>query len=219
MKCRYCGYEWEPRKPEPVSCPRCKRRFDFPRKMGSEDPLAEAMAVERGFERMLYVMSIVTPALEQKGIRSVVVGGSAVEFYTRDWYATGGIDLAVAKGKRREIGGVLEGLGFKTSGRMWVREDLNLYIEAPGDVSDIDLDRITRVGTDVGHAFVIGMEDIILDRLNAAKHWKSQADREQAIRIMAAFGDEIDWQYLRGKAKKQKVGDMLDDISEAARNA
>jgi|GEM_PF-1693943 rubrerythrin len=28
--CGYCGYEWMARKEEPVSCPRCKRRFDYP---------------------------------------------------------------------------------------------------------------------------------------------------------------------------------------------
>jgi predicted nucleotidyltransferase len=219
MKCQYCGYEWEPRKPEPVSCPRCKRRFDFPRKGGGGDPLADAMAVERGFERMLYVMSIITPALESRGIKSVVVGGSAVEFYTRDWYATGDIDLAVTKGKRRGISRTLEELGFKTHGRMWVREDLNLYIETPGDVADLDSDRVTRVETDVGHAYVIGIEDIILDRVNAARHWKSESDREQAIRMVAMFENEIDWRYLQERARKEKVVEALGEIREAARNA
>jgi len=29
MKCKYCSYDWKSRKDEPVSCPRCKRRFDY----------------------------------------------------------------------------------------------------------------------------------------------------------------------------------------------
>lgn len=34
MKCIYvdCGYEWPNRKDKPVSCPKCKRRFDYPKK-------------------------------------------------------------------------------------------------------------------------------------------------------------------------------------------
>jgi len=28
ITCEYCGYEWKPRKPRPVACPRCKTRFD-----------------------------------------------------------------------------------------------------------------------------------------------------------------------------------------------
>lgn len=27
MKCLKCGYEWEQRKPNPVSCPECKSRL------------------------------------------------------------------------------------------------------------------------------------------------------------------------------------------------
>jgi len=29
MKCSKCGYEWEPRKTDPKSCPRCKARLDW----------------------------------------------------------------------------------------------------------------------------------------------------------------------------------------------
>ena len=27
--CEHCQYEWSPRVEQPVSCPRCKRRFDY----------------------------------------------------------------------------------------------------------------------------------------------------------------------------------------------
>jgi hypothetical protein len=30
MKCGYCDYQWQPRKQKPISCPRCKHRFDYP---------------------------------------------------------------------------------------------------------------------------------------------------------------------------------------------
>ena len=29
MKCEKCGYEWESRKNDPKSCPRCKARLDW----------------------------------------------------------------------------------------------------------------------------------------------------------------------------------------------
>jgi predicted Zn-ribbon and HTH transcriptional regulator len=35
-KCLNCGYEWQPHKDKPLSCPRCKIRFDYP---GNEDKL------------------------------------------------------------------------------------------------------------------------------------------------------------------------------------
>ncbi|KYK30918.1 MAG: hypothetical protein AYK23_04320 [Candidatus Proteinoplasmatales archaeon SG8-5] len=219
MKCEHCGYEWEPRKPEPVSCPRCKRRFDYPKDAIDDDPLREARTKERGFERTVYVLSLLTPELEEKDIGCVIVGGSAVEFYTRNWYATGDIDLAIDRAKRAEVLKVFKDFGFKSEGRMWVREDLGLYLEIPGDIGDIDTNRVTKVNTDAGHAYIIGLEDIILDRLNAAKHWDSASDREQAIRIIALYHDEMDWSYLKRKAKQDKVDDVLDQVKGAAKDA
>jgi len=32
QKCEHCNYEWVPRVEEPVSCPRCKKRFDIVKK-------------------------------------------------------------------------------------------------------------------------------------------------------------------------------------------
>jgi hypothetical protein len=86
-----------------------------------DDVIAEAKKVERGFQRTIYVMSILTPKLEDEGVLAVVVGGAAVEFYTRDFYATGDIDLAI-KGERKTLGRILEEMGFSKMGRMWVRE-------------------------------------------------------------------------------------------------
>lgn len=36
-KCNNCGYEWETRIENPVSCPKCKRRFDYPGQVRSDD--------------------------------------------------------------------------------------------------------------------------------------------------------------------------------------
>ncbi len=218
MKCPYCNYEWSSRKPNPKACPRCKRRLDIAR-ASTQDPLLEAKTKERGFERMVFVMSLVTPKLEEKGVKSVVVGGSAVEFYTRDWYATGDIDLAVTKDKRKIIDEAMKELGFSSEGRMWVREDLNLYIETPGDILDINIDKATKVETDAGYAYIIGLEELIIDRIAAALHWKSQSDKEQAIRMASIYYENIDWQYVRNLSKKDKSESMLDEILEAVKNA
>jgi predicted nucleotidyltransferase len=188
-------------------------------KIVEEDLIAKAKNIERGFQRTIYVMSVLTPRLEERGVKAVVVGGAAVEFYTRDWYATGDIDLAVNKGKRKELGKVLEVMGLKKMGRMWVREDLGLYIEAPGDIADIDIDKVTRIETDAGFAYVIGLEDIIFDRIQAAEHWNSESDKEQAIRMAAMFYDEIDWKYLRKKCDEEGSEKMLKKVKEAAKNA
>ncbi len=127
---------------------------------------------------------------------AAVVGGAAVEFYTRDWYATADIDLAVTWGKRKVLDKVLESLGFSPSGRMWARKDLDPHIEAPGDIKDIDTDLITKVETEDGYVNIIGVEGIIFDGVQAGEHWKSEADKGQAALIASQFYDDTDWDYL-----------------------
>ncbi len=61
--------------------------------------------------------------------------------------------------------------------------------------------------------------DIIFDRVQAAEHWKSESDREQAIRIGAMFYDDIDWKYIRAICKKEGSGAMLDKVIEGVKDA
>ncbi len=56
---------------------------------------------------------------------------------------------------------------------------------------------------------VVGIEDLIIDRLSASKFWKSQRDSEQAKALFRGFRDQIDLQYLEERAKQEKVADIL----------
>lgn len=46
---------------------------------------------------------------------------------------------------------------------------------------------------------VIGIEDLLLDRIRAAVHWKSDEDRRWARRLALLHAPTIDWSYLRTK--------------------
>jgi hypothetical protein len=50
------------------------------------------------------------------------------------------------------------------------------------------------------HCLVIGLEDLIVDRLNACKHWRSEGDCEAAELLVARYRDDLDWDYLERKA-------------------
>ena len=58
----------------------------------------------------------------------------------------------------------------------------------------------------LGHGWV---EDLTVDRLTAAKSWKSERDREQAAVLFSAFRRSIDAEYLRKRAKESSVEDIL----------
>jgi predicted nucleotidyltransferase len=56
---------------------------------------------------------------------------------------------------------------------------------------------------------VVGVEELVLDRLKAAKFWKSGRDAEQALVLLSGFRNRIDFNYLRKRAKEDGVDDIL----------
>ena len=81
------------------------------------------------FERMVQVAAILTKLLENKQIRPVIVGGLAVEIYTRSDYTTVDIDMIISD--RKLAGQILVQLGFSVEGRHWYHEKLMISIEIP----------------------------------------------------------------------------------------
>lgn len=56
------------------------------------------------------------------------------------------------------------------------------------------------------------IEDLLIDRLNSAKHWNDSRDFEQSAVLMTSYTDKIDWKYLEEKAKENDVFDKLEEI-------
>jgi len=46
---------------------------------------------------------------------------------------------------------------------------------------------------------------LIVDRLNACKHWKSQYDCEQAQVLVGAYSGKLDWEYLKKRMKEEDL--------------
>ena len=63
------------------------------------------------------------------------------------------------------------------------------------------------------HCKIIGIEDLIIDRLNACKHWKSEIDCEMAELLIMRYGKELDWDYLEKKAQKPE-NDLAQELDE-----
>jgi hypothetical protein len=60
---------------------------------------------------------------------------------------------------------------------------------------------------------VIGIEDLIVDRLNACVHWKYETDCEWASYLIKKFENEIDWDYLKQEAGKEQVDAKLTELA------
>ncbi len=155
---------------------------------------------ESPLKRQLLMVALITKLLEEKGKElPIIIGGCALSYYSREVYFTADIDLAYAD--REELNDILEVVGFKKRGRYWINEDLKMAVEVPVSVligEDSSLE-IVELGEGL-KCRIIGIEDLIIDRLNACKYWKSEIDCEMAELLIRRYLEDIDWPYLEKKA-------------------
>lgn len=153
-------------------------------------------------------MAIVTEAMKSIDIKPVIVGGQAVEFYTSGGYSTMDIDF-ICGAYLDEINSVLNPLGFKKEGKYWFIENSPIVIEVPSGSLAGSWDKVTEVEIEDVSAYIIGIEDIIVDRLNRYKFWKEYDDKEWIIGMMLINYDDIDWDYLHKRAREEFTEEEL----------
>lgn len=148
--------------------------------------------------RRLVALGALTARLAPQGIEPILVGGCALEVYTDGGYSTGDVDLALPI--TPEVDAAFADLGFTKRGRFWVRPELDLVFEAPAPAglpgetaprTELEIDGLRIV--------VLGVEDLLIDRLRGWVHWKSDEDGRWAARLAALYTDELDWDYLSSR--------------------
>jgi len=172
--------------------------------------LRDLEAIGDPLERRLYFVALLSQALGSEGKSVVVVGGQAVQFYTAGAYATADVDLVCAS--RPRVVELLNRWGFKPEGRHWQQQRLELLLEIPDEALAGDPARVTEIELRGLTARVIGVEDLVADRLRAAAHWASAEDRYWASNLLASKGKSLDWEYLRRQARQDGTGALLAEL-------
>lgn len=167
------------------------------------------------FKRKIMFAGFLTGKLSEKNVQMVVVGGGAVEIYTAGHFSTGDIDLAVSDKNVTES--LLQNLGFEKVGMVWVSEQLGVAVHVLGGPysGDYSKTRIFKLGR--YSVRLAAVEDLIVNRLSAAKYWKGnvQAELEQAKALLRIHERRIDMTYLEELAKKNLVDDFLAEIMKS----
>ncbi len=159
--------------------------------------------------KKMLLLGYVTSQLEKKKQSIFLVGGQAVETYTAGQFPTGDIDVTTSDSATTQK--VLKSLGFEEIGMIWLNKPLGIAFHIVG-YSAPERSRTIRIGP--YKARIVGVEELILDRLSAAKFWNIPADYEKAKVLYDNFEKQIDKEYLREIAKKKKVVDLLLRITE-----
>lgn len=173
---------------------------------------------ESPLKRQLLFVGLISGLLESRGKGvPIVIGGLALSYYTREVYFTADIDLAYSD--REALDQVLKAIGFGQEGRYWVSEDLKIAVEVPVGVLVSEEAPVEIVELEAGlQCQIVGVEDLIIDRLNACKHWKSEVDCEMVELLVRRYMEEVDWAYLKKRAKRPE-NDVLDELESLRKKA
>lgn len=192
--------------------------------MDSQELKEKAVSILKSNKDDLYkkiaIISVITEAVKEFNVTPVIVGGQAVEFYTSGGYSTLDIDI-LCELPISEIDSVLKPLGFEREGKYWTYPGSKLAIEVPSGPLAGSWDRVTEVTIEGLEAYIIGIEDIIVDRLNRYKYWREFDDEEWIIGMIYVNYEDIYWDYLYKKAGEEGTTDELKrfkDIVDNKRN-
>jgi hypothetical protein len=125
--------------------------------------------------------------------RPVLIGGAAVELYTAGAYCTGDLDFAgtVPPAVARFLGGC----GFRRSGRHWVHEQGEVFLELPV-ASLLPREQAIELAAFDRPVLVVSPEDLLVDRLAAWQHWRSPQDGANAFLL---------WRALRRRVARERL--------------
>lgn len=175
----------------------------------SEREFVEATSLEEGPNRVAALAAWVQSLVADEALKPVLVGGGAVELYTGGAYRTGDLDFVGIVGK--EVAEQLEAVGFRSQGRHWVHEQQHIFFEFPGSALD---EGETAAVIEVGKysVLVIGLEELIVDRLAAWEFWSSEIDGINAFRLAEVSRSEIDWNRLHRLVRASRIEHALDAL-------
>ncbi len=174
-------------------------------------------------ERMLELCGLLTAYFEKDGIRPVIVGGLSVEIYTRNNYTTYDIDL-ITDGRQQFDVLLTNTLDFIKEGRSWYHEQLELAVEIPGNFLEGSKEQVICIELKSGkYIYVIGIEDIIIHRLESAvvsqpknPEWTDDYDwAKRMFRIHQHDTATMDLRYLMKAAHDARVAHIVTKWLEA----
>jgi len=153
-------------------------------------------------ERALRLSGLVTRIFREAGWDLVVVGGSAVEFYTEGSYMSGDIDLCrrtLQPIPLRLAQDLMGGLGATGGPRSW--KVAGLFVDMLGFLENEATTPCRTIGTPCGPITVIPAELAVVERTLLAFYPRPDAEaRSVAKKILAVClsGDTpVDWDEIR----------------------
>jgi hypothetical protein len=179
------------------------------------DDLKRALAIENETERKLAVVSLIDQQVRRIEWRAIVIGGLAVEFWTRGVYSTTDIDLYLPHGPA--VDDLLAELGFSKQGRHWVLPGHDLFVEAPASFP-AESEEVFELELGPGRSVrILSVEDVVIDRLHQFVSGGHADVAEQGAALLGV--DELNHRRLIDRAEEEGLTDALVELEKIRQRA
>jgi len=172
-----------------------------------DSALADITAETDATLKHLKLASLVSTIFRERGIELVVVGGSAIEFYTEGAYVSGDLDLCVESSPepltvllRQELMGQLLAQGGP---RSW--DVVGVFVDVLGAFENLARTKVRAIAAPFGEVRISPVEELIVERVLVSVYPADYPPaRDCAKKILAAAlqGEvETDWREVRRLAE------------------
>ena len=176
--------------------------------------LADISAERDPTVKNLKLASLCSAVFRERGIELVVVGGSAIEFYTEGAYTSGDVDLCVLTAKeqltirlRQELMGKLRGEGGPRSWRV-----AGGFVDVLGDFENLAETSSRTILGPYGKVLLSPVEELLVERIFVSHYpAKYEPARECADKLAAAAlrnEFEVDWAEVLRIAGRPEYGNI-----------
>ena len=156
-------------------------------------------------ERAMKLAGLLTTMFASRGFPMVVVGGSAVEFYTEGGYMSGDIDMCrktLRSVPPRVLQEIAESLGGKGLGRNWLI--CGIYVDILGILESETILPERELETPYGIVKVLPSELALVERVLYAEQDAECVESARQMMAAAIRDDKFDW------SEAERLADLPD---------
>jgi len=154
----------------------------------------------------LKMASLVSTSFRERGIELVVVGGSAIEFYTEGAYVSGDLDLCLVSPSHVDIRTrqeVMGRIGATGGPRSW--QAAGQFVDVLGEVETLARTPFDELQAPYGPVRVISPEDVLVERVLISVYPRPYEPAAACARKLVAVAleglVELDWREARRLAE------------------
>ena len=163
-------------------------------------------------EKHLLLAALCSRVFATRGFELVVVGGSAIEFYTEGAYTSGDIDFCIANSTRalsvRDRQELMGSLSAEGGPRSW--KVAGVFVDVLGSFESSAKTELRRLKTRFGEVALAQIEELVVEKIFVGLYPPSYPPALDIARKLVTAGlkkdAEIDWKEVRRIAKLPEYG-------------